>query len=180
MGAKRAVPGRSLPYDMLLAAYQKKNQAKQQSTSYFATYLVFINRSTEAAIDANAPIPSEDEAENGPIDSDEEKEAVMNALRHWRPIPLVPQPVLTSTRRKYQKMRLKEQLDNAFSGGVNPFAVTGYGIQRLEEGHPGLAPPPGEEDAEGEPEVPQRKMSVILPPGTTIRKTSFNKVAQAT
>lgn len=33
MGAKRAVPGRSLPYDMLLAAYQKKNQAKQQSMS---------------------------------------------------------------------------------------------------------------------------------------------------
>lgn len=32
MGAKRAVPGRSLPYDMLLQAYQKKNQAKQQST----------------------------------------------------------------------------------------------------------------------------------------------------
>ena len=31
MGAKRAVPGRSLPYDMLLAQYQKKNQAKQQS-----------------------------------------------------------------------------------------------------------------------------------------------------
>ena len=38
MGAKRAVPGRSLPYDMLLAAYQKKNQAKQQST-----YLLCIN-----------------------------------------------------------------------------------------------------------------------------------------
>lgn len=34
MGAKRAVAGRSLPYDMLLAAYQKKNQAKQQSTSH--------------------------------------------------------------------------------------------------------------------------------------------------
>jgi SAGA-associated factor 73 len=32
MGAKRAVPGRSLPYDMLLQAYQKKNQAKMQST----------------------------------------------------------------------------------------------------------------------------------------------------
>ena len=31
MGAKRAVPGRSLPYDVLLASYQKKNQAKQQS-----------------------------------------------------------------------------------------------------------------------------------------------------
>jgi len=35
MGAKRAVPGRSLPYDMLLQAYQKKNQARQQSKSSF-------------------------------------------------------------------------------------------------------------------------------------------------
>jgi hypothetical protein len=34
MGAKRAVPGRSLPYDMLLQQYQKKNQARQQSTSF--------------------------------------------------------------------------------------------------------------------------------------------------
>lgn len=34
MGAKRAVPGRSLPYDMLLQAYQKKNQARQQSKFY--------------------------------------------------------------------------------------------------------------------------------------------------
>lgn len=33
MGLKRAVPGRSLPYDMLLAQYQKKNQAKQQRKS---------------------------------------------------------------------------------------------------------------------------------------------------
>lgn len=31
MGLKRAVPGRSLPYDVLLQQYQKKNQAKQQS-----------------------------------------------------------------------------------------------------------------------------------------------------
>jgi SAGA-associated factor 73 len=30
MGAKRAVPGRSMPYDILLQQYQKKNQAKQQ------------------------------------------------------------------------------------------------------------------------------------------------------
>lgn len=35
MGLKRAVPGRSLPYDILLAQYQKKNQAKQQSESPF-------------------------------------------------------------------------------------------------------------------------------------------------
>ena len=31
MGAKRAVPGRSAPYDKLLADYQRKNQAKLQS-----------------------------------------------------------------------------------------------------------------------------------------------------
>jgi SAGA-associated factor 73 len=35
MGLKRAVPGRSLPYDMLLAQYQKKNQAKQQRKDSF-------------------------------------------------------------------------------------------------------------------------------------------------
>ena len=33
MGAKRGVPGRSMPYDFLLTQYQKKNQAKQQSKS---------------------------------------------------------------------------------------------------------------------------------------------------
>lgn len=38
MGAKRAVPGRSLPYDMLLQAYQKKNQARQQSTCQLRDY----------------------------------------------------------------------------------------------------------------------------------------------
>jgi SAGA-associated factor 73 len=39
MGLKRAVPGRSLPYDMLLAQYQKKNQAKIQRMSHAITDL---------------------------------------------------------------------------------------------------------------------------------------------
>ena len=43
MGAKRAVPGRSLPYDMLLAAYQKKNQAKQQSKSSLIGFIYFVS-----------------------------------------------------------------------------------------------------------------------------------------
>ncbi|MCJ1390130.1 hypothetical protein MMC18_002988 [Xylographa bjoerkii] len=43
MGAKRAVPGRSLPYDMLLAAYQKKNQAKQQSMSTILSFLLIFS-----------------------------------------------------------------------------------------------------------------------------------------
>jgi SAGA-associated factor 73 len=51
MNAMRAVPGRSLPYDMLLATYRKKNWAKQQ----------------KAAIDANAPLGDEDEANQAAV-----------------------------------------------------------------------------------------------------------------
>ncbi|KAF2456538.1 SCA7, zinc-binding domain-containing protein [Lineolata rhizophorae] len=98
MGAKRAVPGRSLPYDMLLAAYQKKNQAKQQ----------------RAAIDANAPLADDFEA-SGPVDSDEEREAIMAAIQRARPQPLVSNPLIT-TREKYQYIRMKEMVRNAFVG----------------------------------------------------------------
>ncbi|KAK5022604.1 SAGA complex subunit Sgf73 [Exophiala sideris] len=104
MGAKRAVPGRSLPYDMLLAAYQKKNQARQQ----------------KAAIDANAPALLEedlDPALAGPVDSDEERDAVMTAISRSlaRPQPLVTH-TLFPTKRKYQLVRMKEMLSNAMSG----------------------------------------------------------------
>lgn len=42
MGAKRGVPGRSLPYDTLLQQYQKKNQAKQQSMSIIHSFSIDI------------------------------------------------------------------------------------------------------------------------------------------
>ncbi|RMZ90733.1 hypothetical protein DV736_g2030, partial [Chaetothyriales sp. CBS 134916] len=103
MGAKRAVPGRSLPYDMLLQAYQKKNQARQQ----------------KAAIDASAAVPDEDldAALAGPVDSDEERDAVMSSVARSlaRPQPLV-QHTIFPTRRKYQLVRMKEMLSNAISG----------------------------------------------------------------
>ncbi|KXX73905.1 SAGA-associated factor 73 [Madurella mycetomatis] len=132
MSAKRAVPGRSLPYDMLLMAYQKKNQAKQQ----------------KAAIDANAPLEDEDDANAGAVDSDEETAAVMSALATWNPQPVVPQPVFAPIKRQYQLARLHEQLQTATNGGrVNIFKVVGYGAQRLPDGHPGLY---DYEDAPGE------------------------------
>ncbi|KAI9167329.1 SAGA-associated factor 73 [Paramyrothecium foliicola] len=135
MGAKRAVAGRSLPYDMLLAAYQKKNQAKQQ----------------KAALDANAPVEDDDELNTGPIDLDEETAAVMGALAHWKPQPLVPQPLFAPIKRQYQLARLHEQLQMATNGGrTNIFQVVGYGAQRLPDGHPGLL---DGEDAPGEPDV---------------------------
>jgi len=137
MGAKRAVPGRSLPYDMLLAAYQKKNQAKQQ----------------KAAIDANAPVEDEDEVNAGAVDSDEETAAVMSALAKWNPQPVVPPIVHQPIKRTYQLARLHEQLQTATNGGrLNIFRVVGYGAQTLPPGHPGH---PGNmiqdsEDAPGE------------------------------
>ncbi|KAK2612964.1 SAGA complex subunit Sgf73 [Conoideocrella luteorostrata] len=134
MGAKRAVAGRSLPYDMLLAAYQKKNQAKQQ----------------KAALDANAPV-EDDDANNGPVDSDEETGAVMTALSRWNPQPIIPQPFFAPMKRQYQYARLHEQLQLATNGGrTNIFQVVGYGAQKLPEGHPGLLEG---EDAPGEPDI---------------------------
>lgn len=132
MGAKRAVAGRSLPYDMLLAAYQKKNQAKQQ----------------KAAIDANAPLEDE-EAGNGPVDSDEELTAVMHGLSNWNPQPVVPPLVHEPIEKKYMRQRLYEQLHNATNGfTVNIFKVVGYGAQTLAPGHPGLLEQEGDADGE--------------------------------
>ncbi|KAI0999220.1 hypothetical protein K3495_g8974 [Podosphaera aphanis] len=106
MGAKRAVAGRSLPYDFLLAAYQKKNQAKQQ----------------KAAIDASAPL--EDEPGLGPVDSDEELTAVMHGLSNWNPQPVCPPIIQIPIERKYMRERLREQLSQATNGfTVNIFQV---------------------------------------------------------
>ncbi|KAJ6141647.1 3-oxoacyl- synthase [Penicillium chermesinum] len=98
MGAKRSVPGRSLPYDMLLQQYQKKNQARQQ----------------KAAIDANAPL-QDDIDTNGPVDSDEERDTVMAAIARSNPRPLESH-TLISSKTKYRYVRIKEQMLHAFGG----------------------------------------------------------------
>ncbi|KAI0841675.1 SCA7-domain-containing protein [Hypoxylon sp. FL0890] len=136
MGAKRAVAGRSLPYDMLLAAYQKKNQAKQQ----------------KAALDANAPLEDDDDANAGPVDSDEETAAVMSALARWNPQPVIPQPIFTPLKRTYQLARLHEQLQTATNGGrTNIFKVVGFGAQKLPDNHTDINM--DLDDAPGEPDV---------------------------
>ncbi|KAK0320778.1 SAGA complex subunit Sgf73 [Friedmanniomyces endolithicus] len=70
MGAKRGVPGRSAPYDKLLADYQRRNQARMQ----------------KAAFDANAPeLDDEDLLLGGgrgvPVDEAAECEEVMEGIR---------------------------------------------------------------------------------------------------
>ena len=101
MGLKRAVPGRSLPYDQLLAMYQKKNQAKQQKALM------------EAQVGA---VAVDEEAEGGAVDSEEEREAVMKGLGRWKPRPL-EQVVTVPVGRRYGYVRLKEMLGNALAGG---------------------------------------------------------------
>ncbi|KAI5811497.1 SCA7, zinc-binding domain-containing protein [Peziza echinospora] len=96
MGAKRAVLGRSQPYDILLAAYQRKNQAKQQ----------------KAAINASGPHPEEADGPLGPVDSDEETELVMAAVSRACPMPLVTQ-TLVPVRKKYQYLRMRDMLASA-------------------------------------------------------------------
>ncbi|CAK7263489.1 SAGA complex subunit Sgf73 [Sporothrix epigloea] len=159
MGAKRAVPGRSLPYDMLLAAYQKKNQAKQQ----------------KAAIDASAALEEEDDPNGGNIDSDEEAAAVMNAMANWRPRPVVQPTAFAPIKRQYQLARLFEQLNTATNGGrVNIFAVRGFGAQKLPDDHPSLA---DSEDALGEPDVDM--LTSMMPPAVPMaaaRATSSTAV----
>lgn len=158
MGAKRAVPGRSLPYDMLLTAYQKKNQAKQQSMFVFPIYSFnVLTNILEAAIDANAPL--EDEDANVIVDSDEELAAIQAGLANWNAQAAVPNIIHEPISRIYQKQRLWEQLHNATNGfTVNIFKVNGFGAQRLPSDHPANFDSVGRElgdgDAEGEPETP--------------------------
>lgn len=100
MGLKRAVPGRSARYDKLLLEYQRKNQAKLQ----------------KAAFDANAPNPDDDSLPSGPVDSEEERDAVMSAIaRSWGGQPIYEQTHVP-LRRKYEYNRIKSMLSSALSG----------------------------------------------------------------
>lgn len=160
---------------MLLAAYQKKNQAKQQSRLNISIQEYYSNTvpSTEAAIDANAPLEDEEEANAGPIDSDDEKDAVMPAFLHFGTVPLVQQPILESISKKYQRERLKYELDIATQGGTrNIFAVI-----PKNQPQPDVDVEMGDaEDAPGEPDVygimGSRRTSVILPPQSVHRRPS--------
>ena len=70
----------------------------------------------------------------------------MSALSKWNPQPVIPQPVLMPIKRQYQLARLREQLDNATSGGtVNIFKVARKNGEALV-----AAQEVGEEDAPGE------------------------------
>ncbi|KAF2400848.1 SCA7-domain-containing protein [Trichodelitschia bisporula] len=172
MGAKRAVQGRSLPYDVLLHQYQKKNQARQQ----------------RAAMDANAPLEDDFEPP-GTVDSDEERDAVMSAIHrslHHNPItgsrlsgtPIVAAP-LFSIRNRYKHVRIKDMLANALGGsrGGGLFTTNhaqalggglfGTGAMQMPDSASTVGPADGFESrrqsiAPGRPPLPgSRKQSIV-------------------
>jgi SAGA-associated factor 73 len=103
MSAKRAVPGRSQPYDILLAQWQRKNQAKIATTQ--------------------KPIQKEIED----VDSEEEVRLVMTGVmrRYSRPME---QKCIVGVKRRTRGMRMYEGLKVALLGAVH--GITGSGIGR--------------------------------------------------
>ena len=131
---------------------------------------------TEAAIDANAPLEDEDAA-NGPIDSEEELAAVQAGLANWNPQPLVPPLVQIPIERQYMRQRLYEQLHNATNGfTVNIFKVVGYGTQKLPPGHPGID---GEGDADGDIDMGAQGLGIGMAGVAARRASGFNMTLPA-
>ncbi|GAB5589777.1 SAGA complex subunit Sgf73 [Umbelopsis nana] len=117
MGAKRAVVGRSQTYDALLAAYQKKSIGRPQNSG--ASPLLQKQTVTPAklripkkVIAAASSATPATEAEI--VDSDDEVETIMEALRSSCPTPLaeVPRPFIS---RRNRCIRLRELLLDAIS-----------------------------------------------------------------
>ncbi|KAJ2964031.1 hypothetical protein NQZ79_g966 [Umbelopsis isabellina] len=117
MGAKRAVVGRSQPYDVLLAAYQKKSIGRPQNSSGSPLMQKATLSANKLRIPKKAlvPAPSATPApEAEAIDSDEEVETIMEAIRSSCPSPLAetPRPFMN---RRNRCVRLRELLIDAIS-----------------------------------------------------------------
>ncbi|WBW75252.1 SAGA complex deubiquitinating submodule subunit Sgf73 [Schizosaccharomyces osmophilus] len=112
MSSKRAVPGRSQPYDVLLASCQKKNQAKIQ------------RQILETAKE------SEEQQHETPVDSDEEVDFIMNALQQSGNKPLEHRTVLP-VKRRHTYFRTRELIAAAFRHGEQGMQVTGTILGRV-------------------------------------------------
>lgn len=123
MGAKRAVLGRSAPYDVLLQQYQKRNQAKIAATNALAAQR---RENAEFADGTGAGANTGDfgasAGYNRTLDSDEETHSVLEGLSKNNPAPL-EQHVLLPVRSRHRFLAAREFYANAFivptnSGGA--------------------------------------------------------------
>lgn len=124
MGAKRAVPGRSAPYDVLLQQYQKRNQAKLAASNALAA-----QRRENAQLTGLAGGDSEDaSALNVVLDPDEETHLVLEGLSKNYAIPL-ERKVILPTRNRHNFLYMREAYANALitngSAATDSLALSG-------------------------------------------------------
>jgi SAGA-associated factor 73 len=108
MSAKRAVKGRSQPYDVLLSQWQRKNQVKTATMQKTAV-----------------------QQEQEDVDSEEEVRMVMQGVfkRYARPME---QRCLVGVKRKVRGMRLYEGFRSTLLAAVQNVAGTGMGRGRRQ------------------------------------------------
>ena len=108
MSAKRAVPGRSQPYDTLLSLWQRKNQAKIATTQK-----------------PSQPVEAED------VDSEEEVRLVLMGVtkRYCRPMD---QKCIVGVRRKVRGLRMLEGFRSALMGNIQNVPGSGVGRGRRQ------------------------------------------------
>lgn len=127
MGAKRAVPGRSAPYDVLLQQYQKRNQAKLAASNALAA-----QRRENAQLTGMGGVDSEDGtgagALNMVLDPDEETHLVLEGLSKNYAIPL-ERKVILPTRNRHNFLYMREAYANALitngSAAADSLALSG-------------------------------------------------------
>lgn len=103
MGAKRAVPGRSAPYDLLLQQYQKRNQAK-----------IAANNALAVQRQENAEFRDSDDINNynKVHDPDEETHLVLEGLSKNNPMPL-ERKIILPVRNRHRFLGMREAYANA-------------------------------------------------------------------
>ncbi|EGV62050.1 SAGA complex subunit Sgf73 [Yamadazyma tenuis] len=105
MGAKRMVPGRSAPYDVLLQQYQKRNQAKMAANNALALQ-------KKENDELNAVNTDSDMAAARVLDPDDETYLVLEGLSKNQPIPL-ERKVILPVRNRHRFLYMRESYANA-------------------------------------------------------------------
>lgn len=132
MGAKRAVLGRSAPYDILLQQYQKRNQAKIAASNALAA------QRRENAEFNGAELNDEMNGLSGRLlDPDEETHLVLEGLSKNNPMPL-ERKIILPVRNRHRFLSSREFYANALimSSGSNKAAAantSANGTQSTEQ-----------------------------------------------
>ncbi|ORY06816.1 SCA7-domain-containing protein [Basidiobolus meristosporus CBS 931.73] len=106
MASKRAVVGRTQPYDILLQAYQAKNLLNKPL------------KKTKNGIAGSGTGDGAGPVEDRVLDSDEEVSTVLDAINYSHPRPLATRPVMF-VRRRHHCLRVHDVLLDAMRGPLD-------------------------------------------------------------